>query len=236
MRAEPSSRIHCGCKAVKWEAVLNAQLGHITASLQICPQHTSEMKNYMPRTKAMLLSSREPPFTEAAQPTQDAFVVRRKEGSPAEREGYEPNSRKFCNGQRRHRNAALDKCGTEPQRTRGLSEPSKELDCVSVVWLVKVLPYSVIVVDGDGFLAQPAWKNLGMKGLSALDTVRDHARLRRKGYSLLDRIRFLRDFKPRCLKQLSASVEKRPESVPEKACSDMLSAEGDGTEKCAAPK
>lgn len=38
------------CSARKRKALLDAQMGHIMACLQVCPQHTAERKMYTPST------------------------------------------------------------------------------------------------------------------------------------------------------------------------------------------
>lgn len=67
--------------------------------------------------------------------------------------------------------------------------------------------------------------------MSAVDTVRYHARFLRKGYSLPDENHFLPDFKLRVLKLASACSVKGLQSVRREARSDILAAEEDGTAK-----
>lgn len=95
---------------------------------------------------------------------------------------------------------------------------------VSVVRLVKLPPYSGFIVDGDISHAGPVWSDEDMEGLNAVEIVRHHFHFVKKGYSLLNFMHFILDFKPRFLKPPSATSKKGPHSVLEKAYRGILSA------------
>lgn len=60
----------------------------------------------------------------------------------------------------------------------------KELGRVSVVRLVKVPPYSIIVIDGDTSQAGLAFSERYMEDMSAVNTVRYRIHVVKKEYSL----------------------------------------------------
>lgn len=107
---------------------------------------------------------------------------------------------------------------------------------MSVVQLVKVSPYSFIVVNGDIFHPGPAWSDGAMEGRSAVDTIRYHVYFLEKAYNLQNPIHFFPHFKPRFSKPLSVSNEKGLQSVLKGAYSDILLAHGDGTGNLTAPR
>lgn len=109
-----------------------------------------------------------------------------------------------------------------------------EIGGVSVARLVKVPPYSTIVVDGDRVYALLAQKNGNMEGTSVMDTVRYHIHFAKKRCSLQKAARFLPNFKPQPLKPLSAGTEKRPRFSLEETYSYILRAKRDETEDSAA--
>lgn len=112
----------------------------------------------------------------------------------------------------------------------------KKLGRLSAEWIVKVPPYSVIVGNGDNFHAAPARSDGDIEGLSAVDTVRYHVLFVKKRYSLPNAVHFVPDFKTRFLMPSSAGTENGPKSVLERAYSDFVPAQEDGTEDHAAPR
>lgn len=112
----------------------------------------------------------------------------------------------------------------------------KKLGRVRAVRLAKVIPYSVIVVDRDTFYSGPSLSDGAKESMSAVNTVRYHFHFEKKIYSLPDAVQFLRDFKPRFVKPLSANTEKGAQIVLEKAYGNILPAERDRTCDRSAPR
>lgn len=73
----------------------------------------------------------------------------------------------------------------------------KELRRVSVVRLVKVLPFSVLAANGDTIAAGPVWTNANTAFTCVADIFRSQIHFAREGYSLSDGIYYLPNFKPR---------------------------------------
>lgn len=71
------------CDAEKWEAVLNARLGHTMACLQVCLQQIADRKMYMPKTLGrVLVISNDCPRQKLHSESKSAPRVRKKEDGP----------------------------------------------------------------------------------------------------------------------------------------------------------
>lgn len=102
----------------------------------------------------------------------------------------------------------LQICGGSHRSVRAVHQcPAKKLGRVSVVRLVTVPPFLVVVVNGDTFHASSAWMGASTVFTCAADTDRYQVHFVKEGYSLLDGVRYVLDFKPRFLQSPSTGQD-----------------------------
>lgn len=123
---------------------------------------------------------------------------------------------------------------TAPHYTHGFQSRVKVLGRVSVVHLVKVLPYSAVAAGGNIFYTGPAWGDKDVEDLSAVENVMYSAVFLKKSYNLQNAVYFLSDLQPTFLMPFPARTEREPHFGLEETYGDILPANRDETADCAA--
>lgn len=104
-----------------------------------------------------------------------------------------------------------------------------ELGGVSVVRLIRILPYSTTNGDEGASHASSVWSDGSLEDMSAVHTVRYYTDFVKVNYSPSDAIHFLSDLKLTFLRAASKNTREGPQFGLEDALSDILSAQRDGT-------
>lgn len=113
--------------------------------------------------------------------------------------------------------------------------PVKKLRRVGVVGLVKVPPYSAVVVNGDLYHAGPTWTDASKSFTCVADTIRYHVHSVKAEYSFSDGIPYLWDSKPKLLEP-SSTNQADLDAVLDTVCDESLAVEVASTETSTAPR
>lgn len=146
------------CAAGKSVKILDARLEHTMAFLQVCRQHLVARKISMPQSGGrILVTSRRCMLRRLHSNLENAFWTEVNEEQPDEMKAESQAAGYLAMASGRFK-MLLQICERSHRKVRAAHQGRvKKLRRVSVVRLVKKLPFSVLVVKSDIFYAGPAW-------------------------------------------------------------------------------